>query len=83
MKIILYHVTSNYETRWQTYFFLDIVDIDIEKEDDEKEPKLEGRIKDKDATTTQQPKTVDECYLPYYPTVDPDVKNSWRFGIHF
>lgn len=69
-------------------FFSDIVDVDIEKDDEWEEPKLEGRNNaDKyditTTTTTQQPQTIDECHLPYYPAVDPDVKNSWRFGMHF
>ncbi|XP_070151389.1 laminin subunit alpha [Polyergus mexicanus] len=65
---------------------INIVDVDIEKDDEWEEPKLEGRNNaDKydvtTTTTTQQPQTVDECHLPYYPAVDPDVKNSWRFGV--
>lgn len=63
-----------------------IVDVGIDKDDEwEEEPKLEGRITEKDdvttTTTTQQPQTVDECRLPYHPAVDPDVKNSWLFGV--
>lgn len=70
----------------------DIIDVDIDKEDDkeeELEPELEGRIKDIDkyftTTTTQrsteQPQTVDNCHLPYYPATDPNLENAWRFGI--
>lgn len=74
-------------------FFLDIVDIDIEREDEEEEPDLEGRIhvEKVDFITSTMPTTQvstepsiqmdDECHLPYYPAADPNLENAvWRFG---
>ncbi|EFN79905.1 laminin subunit alpha [Harpegnathos saltator] len=71
---------------------ISIVDIDLEKEDEEEEPDLEGRMNvekvDFITTSTTQIPTEpsiqmdDECHLPYYPAVDPNLKNMvWRFGI--
>lgn len=60
-----------------------------EEEIDDKGPPLEGRIhtsKKYDITTittqspTQQPQTVDDCHLPYYPATDPNLENAYRFG---
>lgn len=72
-------------------FFVGIVEVDLEKDEDEEEPDLEGRINvEKDdfiTTTTTQISTEpsiridDECHLPYYPAADPDLENTvWRFG---
>ncbi|XP_066588247.1 laminin subunit alpha [Prorops nasuta] len=66
---------------------INIVDVDIDKNEEE-EPTLEGRGKEREGppkipTTTPAallPETVDNCHLPYYPAVDPDPENAWRFG---
>lgn len=64
--------------------------MDIEKEDEKDiSPKLEGRNnfeKEVTSTTTTQrtiqPETVDECHLPYYPAVDPELGKAWQFGLN-
>ncbi|XP_014485447.1 PREDICTED: laminin subunit alpha isoform X2 [Dinoponera quadriceps] len=73
---------------------INIVDIDMEREDEDEEPYMEGRnnIENVDFLTTTIPTTQvptepniqmdDECHLPYYPAADPDLENTvWRFGI--
>ncbi|PBC25348.1 Laminin subunit alpha [Apis cerana cerana] len=69
---------------------INIIDVDLDKGTDEEEPTIEGRPNYHDelttttevTTTTQRttPLYVDQCQLPYYPTVDPDMENAWRFG---
>ncbi|XP_047345121.1 laminin subunit alpha isoform X1 [Vespa velutina] len=68
---------------------INVVDIELEKEDEDEEPTLEGRGHHIEITTetiiTSTPKpilpqTVDQCHLPYYPATDPDLENEWRFG---
>ncbi|XP_035729977.1 laminin subunit alpha-like isoform X2 [Vespa mandarinia] len=68
---------------------INVVDIELEKEDEDEEPTLEGRSHHIEITTetiiTSTPKpilpqTVDQCHLPYYPATDPDLENEWRFG---
>ncbi|XP_033329969.2 laminin subunit alpha [Megalopta genalis] len=69
---------------------INVIDVDSEKDIDDEEPGLEGRIHyhDKITTTTetisttqtQPPYYVDQCSLPYYPAIDPELDNSWRFG---
>lgn len=72
---------------------LDIIDVDIDKETDEEEPTIEGRghhhddfVTTTEATTSTQrttPLHIDECRLPYYPAIDPDMENAWHFGTIF
>lgn len=66
-----------------------VIDLEYEKEDEkeDEEPDLEGRLNvDKhDVTTTtqrstEQPETIDQCHLPYYPATDPDRENALQFG---
>ncbi|XP_029032401.2 laminin subunit alpha [Osmia bicornis bicornis] len=65
---------------------INIIDIDSVEEPDKEEPALEGRGNHDEVPTTMKPTTpapihVDQCRLPYYPAVDPDLENTWRFGI--
>ncbi|XP_026299731.1 laminin subunit alpha [Apis mellifera] len=70
---------------------INIIDVDLDKGTDEEEPTIEGRLPNyhdeltttTEVTTTTQrttPLYIDQCQLPYYPTVDPDMENAWRFG---
>lgn len=61
----------------------------MDKEDEEEEilPEMEGRINIEKASftptttiSTTEFQTDDECHLPYFPAVDPDLENAWRFG---
>lgn len=78
MVIIIFVIESNPT---------DVIEVEVDKETDEEEPNLEGRGQETTTTTesttsTQRstPLHVDKCHLPYYPAVDPDLDNSWRFG---
>ncbi|CAK9798131.1 Laminin subunit alpha [Anthophora quadrimaculata] len=70
---------------------INLVYIDLDKETDEDEPIIEGRGNyHEELTTTSElttsstqrttPLYVDQCRLPYYPSVDPNLDNTWRFG---
>ncbi|KOC61553.1 Laminin subunit alpha [Habropoda laboriosa] len=69
---------------------INIIDVDLDKDVDEDEPTIEGRGNYHDElTTTLEPTTstqrttplhVDQCRLPYYPAVDPNLEHTWRFG---
>lgn len=82
--------TESPEDNIEASTYINIIEVDSERETEEEEPNLEGRggyhdelITTTESTTSTQrsiPMHVDQCRLPYYPAIDPDLDNAWRFG---